>query len=1082
MSKATGMTSRCGCLGRNGLELFGTTADERWTLGEHLFLATHVPVRLRRYRQGGDWSEGDLLDALLAPHTRGNRVFALYGAAGSGKSELLRWLQHAVAQHDPARIAAMVRLSRTDLGAPALLSRLAPLLPPGSGADQMWQRWEEARRAPVALTNALVWTALGRLVPDDEACIPAAYALRPLIEHALREALGGPVASKPFDVLWGDDLHRAAADHPALGALDEELLRRELVRAFDTLVLPAPGVGHLLRAAGAGATERGLRPLLLVDDLVQALPTHAAEILDWVTTLDEGSWDVVVGLTPGSLQHDARTRALLDRVTRLETFDDRMCKLWLSDEAGHACYALPEDAAVDLLRVYLGAYRRANAPTCRCADDPDLELWPFTPAIARRLYRAVPPGKGAPRHLLLAARTALAAIARGGAPDEVLAHVVPPEASARHPRPEVGRALEVYGALKRGRLILDRALARRLGLGDATLSAQAEALMRAPDTGYGAPEAASTPEPDLSTVAIRTWLRGDAVNPQGLRELRLGVSRFGRLVGHGLGRPGAARTATLRLTRTGNGTCPAVCVDGVDATDGIRVGPWIGDLAYDLARLARADARATLPLLRRIFSTVAGARLVWAVHAFEERARREIDAALEAPLPVVVAQTRRLVGRLWSPSTPLLPVLDADVHPPAASTAGDLAPGRPLRSALDDLVADLFCLRENVWDGEGLAAALGADDDAHLLADTLQPQPGSIDPAYRVGDYPLSDLLRDVRDSLREAAPSPEDRRLDEACVAVLRRVHIHGCAEIEAALRRAAGTYSFLSSRWADHATRAHRAATTLSTLDEARCVRIAQTLDHEGVLVVDGKEGRAMWQATRRHAILVEAFSARERAELHAVMSALDDLTSHTEALRADLCAAVCMMAEQLVVRIRQIIGSRHVPARRPYGDGVRPPSLDRLMALSQVYSDLGQAHGTLDRVELALYRCAVEGRPRRTFHAQLRALSKALPAGRPTILARQVSDMERMLAAEELGVGNAGDIRGIEALRTVIPAPRPWARPLLRALLTQSAVSLGEADERALRRVRRQYPGLDDILYLTLAPSQDVRTGGATPEPWA
>lgn len=664
MGRTTKTTNRCDCLGGKGLDLFTTTADERWRLGTRLFLETHVPLRLRRYRQGGDWSESDLRDTLLSPWTRGNRVFALYGAAGSGKSELLRWLQHSVSQQDPGRVAATIHLSRTDLGAPALLSRLAPLLPTGSGAEDLWERWEEVRRAPVALTNALVWTALGRLLPDDDVCIPAGYALRPLVERALREALGGPMTTRPFDVLWGDDLRRAAADHPALGTLDEESLRRELVHAFDTLVLPAPGVGGLLRAAGAGAMELGVRPLLLVDDLVQVLPTHAAEILDWVTTLDEGSWDVVVGLTPGSLQYDARTRALLDRVTRLDTFDDRMHKLWLSDEAGHVCYALPEDAAVDLLRVYLGAYRRANAPSCRCADDPDLALWPFTPAIARRLYRTVPTGKGAPRHLLLAARGVLTAIARGGAPDEVLAAVVPPEASARHPQLDVGRALEVYGTLRRGRLTLAAALARRLGLGDAALSASAEALAREAETERGViDDVSSSREPDLSALAIRAWLRGDAVNPQALHELRLGVSRFGRFVGNGLGRTGAARTATLRLTRTSNGTCPAVHVDNVDTTDGIHVGRWIGDLAYDLAGLARADVHATPAVLRRVLSGVAGARLVWAVHAFEERSRHELDAALNAPLPVVVAQVRRLVAQVWEPSASALPVLDHAVRP-----------------------------------------------------------------------------------------------------------------------------------------------------------------------------------------------------------------------------------------------------------------------------------------------------------------------------------------------------------------------------------------------------------------------------------
>jgi hypothetical protein len=56
--------------------MFTTTADERWALGAALFLETHVPVRLRRYHPREDWSEDDVLDALLSPWSAGNRVFA----------------------------------------------------------------------------------------------------------------------------------------------------------------------------------------------------------------------------------------------------------------------------------------------------------------------------------------------------------------------------------------------------------------------------------------------------------------------------------------------------------------------------------------------------------------------------------------------------------------------------------------------------------------------------------------------------------------------------------------------------------------------------------------------------------------------------------------------------------------------------------------------------------------------------------------------------------------------------------------------------------------------------------------------
>jgi hypothetical protein len=36
------------CLGETGLQLFATTADQRYQVGTELFLATHFPVTLRR--------------------------------------------------------------------------------------------------------------------------------------------------------------------------------------------------------------------------------------------------------------------------------------------------------------------------------------------------------------------------------------------------------------------------------------------------------------------------------------------------------------------------------------------------------------------------------------------------------------------------------------------------------------------------------------------------------------------------------------------------------------------------------------------------------------------------------------------------------------------------------------------------------------------------------------------------------------------------------------------------------------------------------------------------------------------------
>ncbi len=107
------------CLSPVGTKVFAPTADQRFLAGSAEFLRTHFPIQLQ-YRGANISStvtEQDLLHRLLTPGpaVMGNRVFVLYGAAGSGKSELLRWLQTQIGLQDAARAAITVRISRTEL-------------------------------------------------------------------------------------------------------------------------------------------------------------------------------------------------------------------------------------------------------------------------------------------------------------------------------------------------------------------------------------------------------------------------------------------------------------------------------------------------------------------------------------------------------------------------------------------------------------------------------------------------------------------------------------------------------------------------------------------------------------------------------------------------------------------------------------------------------------------------------------------------------------------------------------------------------------------------------------------------------
>src|SRR5689334_3473371 len=83
------------CLMPNGTAIFTPTADQRFLLSEEEFLRTHFPMQMHVRSAGQErmLGEQELLHTLMTPvpASVGNRVFVLYGAAGSGKSEFMRW-------------------------------------------------------------------------------------------------------------------------------------------------------------------------------------------------------------------------------------------------------------------------------------------------------------------------------------------------------------------------------------------------------------------------------------------------------------------------------------------------------------------------------------------------------------------------------------------------------------------------------------------------------------------------------------------------------------------------------------------------------------------------------------------------------------------------------------------------------------------------------------------------------------------------------------------------------------------------------------------------------------------------------
>jgi len=179
-SDASNKSLNLPCLAPNGTKIFAPTADQRFLAGSAEFLRTHFPVQLQ-YRSAGystTLTEQDILHRLLEPSPAivGNRVFILYGAAGSGKSELIRWLQTQISLQDKSRAAVTMRITRTDLDIFHIAQRFQHLYSTRSFQANTLQRWEECRQKPRTLAKILVLTALEQLLDSGVVAVATIHA------------------------------------------------------------------------------------------------------------------------------------------------------------------------------------------------------------------------------------------------------------------------------------------------------------------------------------------------------------------------------------------------------------------------------------------------------------------------------------------------------------------------------------------------------------------------------------------------------------------------------------------------------------------------------------------------------------------------------------------------------------------------------------------------------------------------------------------------------------------------------------------------------------------------------------------
>lgn len=583
-------------LSQTGLSVFAPTADQRYLLGPDIFLQTHFPITMRHFQNGRslEVSETDLLNKLLdsSPDVLGNRVYVLYAAPGSGKSEMMRWLQTQIERQSPTQAEAMIRISRTELDVLSIVERFKHLLSTETFSELTHQRWLAARQKPRTLSKLLVlWTLESLLDSDDE--INALFyrllnAVQPYIERSLG-VVGDPeeLASTNAELLSREEWETIRTESALPISIEYEQFRHQMLTYFRHHLLEGLDLTNTLHRISTNVIhKRNVRPILLVDDLVQSLNLFATDLLDYFITLEEGNWDVVLGLTPAAFETGQRGRNLLQRIAYLDTIDDRVEKLWLSDEVGRDSYVLTEENCHHFAARYLVEYHRLIGMT------NNSDLHPFNREVLVRIYRGLPANKGKARYFLRHLRQILVRIGQGEPLLAAVAGLARTESVARCADSTLAAVCELYGPLLPDntvrKVILPGDLLHEFGLPDRETVVPVEPLLKLKFHR----EAITQVVDDEEKAAVRDWLLGREVNRQLLRPLRQGLARLLRRVAspHLIHQPGIAKPhGLLHWRKPYLNTQPPICLEDVDVDgDGIFVGREIGLLAFDLHRYSVA--------------------------------------------------------------------------------------------------------------------------------------------------------------------------------------------------------------------------------------------------------------------------------------------------------------------------------------------------------------------------------------------------------------------------------------------------------------------------------------------------------------
>jgi hypothetical protein len=743
------------------LDIFSLTADQRYSLGTDIFLRTHYPMKLRKFTNNDEIQivpEEQLLDRLLKRSNNypGNRVWILYGAPGSGKSELMKWIETNIKELNPTLANVTIRISRTELNLLRIIERFNSLLPGTFLNEAIYNRWDIANNKPRTMAKILLLFTLEKLLDSDEDINSLFYRLLNEIQIYITNTLSNEQLEYPQDKTqliskeaWDSIVKETSIELP----IKYEQFQHELMNSFSNHLLEGFSITKTLKEISENVrNDHGLRPVLIIDDLVQSLNIFATDLIDYFITLDEGNWDVVMGVTPASFDETARGRNLLQRISFLDTIDDRVEKFWLTDENGIDSYVINEENCHEFASRYLSELQNINKWENVSA------LYPFNRECLIRIYRGLPNGKGKARYFLKYLRSILEEYIKDKPLLDAIEIFAHKESIAKASNKVIASICELYGPIMEydheHKIKLSETLLQEFGISNLDEVITVEPLFRQTIKREAIVEIIE----DEEKIAIRDWLLGKNVNRQLLKGFRQGIARWLRMVypvnllyREYIAKPHGA----LYWNKVYLGVRPPIYLEDVDISgNGIFISRRIGNLAFDIHRYSNAKGDDAKQILVYLASEPSMIELILSAFNYKQEIISQLECQLGMPIEVFALSlyTYMMVSAGVPENIP--PSFDDKLIFQVNNLRkkyfyNKIQLDKKKQESIRNLFEDYFKLRENVFDGGKISRLTRELNPEDLLNLVTQIKESQVDKNYRFGNLKLRSVINEISNDIK---------------------------------------------------------------------------------------------------------------------------------------------------------------------------------------------------------------------------------------------------------------------------------------------------------------------------------------------